>query len=89
MKQSKLESFIESAINVFSGTVISLLLWMYVVAPLWNFQTSFYDNLGITGIFTIAAIARGYIWRRFFNAGVHKKVHRLLTKDKQQEILNI
>jgi hypothetical protein len=37
------------------------------------------DNLGITAIFTISAIARGYLWRRFFNKGLHKKVHKWIA----------
>jgi len=37
---------------------------------------STFDNLGIVSIFTISAIGRGYVLRRFFNAGIHKMIHK-------------
>ena len=79
MNQTKLESLLETIINIATGFVISLLLWTFLVAPLWGLQTSTFDNLGIVSIFTVAAIARGYIWRRFFNAGLHKLINQFAT----------
>ena len=75
MNQSKLESLLETTLNIATGFIISLLLWIYMVAPLWGLKMTMFDNLGITGIFTVSAIIRGYIWRRFFNAGIHKAIH--------------
>ena len=75
MEQSKLESLLETCVNIASGFIISILVWTYLVAPLWGFNTSMYDNFGITLVFTVSAIIRGYVWRRFFNAGIHKSIH--------------
>lgn len=75
MNQTKLESLLETSVNIASGFIVSLLLWSFVVAPLWGLEMSTFDNLGIVSIFTVSAILRGYIWRRFFNAGIHKSIH--------------
>lgn len=79
MKQSKLESSLEATVNIASGFVISLLVWQFFVAPLIN--AGFIDvghvsdSLLITSIFTVSSWLRSYIWRRFFNAGMHKFIH--------------
>jgi len=51
-----------------------------VVAPLWGLEMSTFDNLGIVSIFTVSAIGCGYVWRRFFNAGIHKAIHKYVNK---------
>jgi hypothetical protein len=76
MHQTKIESLIESCINIASGFIISLLLWIYVVIPIWELEVTMLDNLSITALFTVSAIIRSYLWRRFFNAGLHKWIHR-------------
>ena len=76
MNQTKLESLLETCINIASGFIISILVWSFIVAPLWGMDTSIFDNFAITGIFTVSAIIRGYFWRRFFANGIHKKVHQ-------------
>lgn len=79
MKQSKLESLIETIINIASGFFISLIVWQWVVAPLYNIPVNMSSNLGITGIFTLTSIIRSYYWRRFFANGVHTKVKEFLN----------
>ena len=60
-----------SLVEVVSGTAvafaISLILQHCVVDPLWNLNTSFFENLSITVLFTVVSVARSYVWRRFFN----------------------
>jgi len=80
MNQTKLESLLETCINIASGFIVSLLLWTFVVAPLWGLTMSTFDNLAIVSIFTVSAIIRGYVWRRFFNAGIHKAIHQWVTQ---------
>ena len=75
MNQTKLESLLESVINNLTGIITSLLAFNYIVVPIWNFEASWLDNIGITLIFTFISMIRSYFWRRFFNKGVHKKVH--------------
>ena len=67
MGQSKLSSLTESLLNITSGFFVSLAIWIYIVSPLWNIEMTMLDNLGITGIFTVSAVIRSYIWRRIFN----------------------
>ena len=64
--QSRLGSLVEQLMSVFTGFVVSFLLWEYVVKPVWSIQTGFSDNLQITALFTVASIIRGYAWRRIF-----------------------
>lgn len=78
MNQTKLESFIESSINIGSGFIISLLLWIFIISPLWDIEVTIFDNFKITGIFTVVSVIRSYYWRRFFNAGIHKTIHKFV-----------
>lgn len=80
MNQTRLESFIESSINIGSGFVVSLLFWTFVVVPMWHLPVSMHNNLQITGCFTILSVARSYVWRRLFNNGMHKRLHRLVSR---------
>lgn len=66
--QSKKQSLMEAILNVGSGFIISLLLWVYVVVPIWDIEVTAFDNLSITLLFTASAIARSYLWRRLFNS---------------------
>lgn len=81
MNQSRLESLIEASINIGSGFIASLLLWTFVIVPVWNLPVNMSQNLVITGLFTVLSIVRSYIWRRFFNAGLHKKIHEWVRHD--------
>ena len=64
--QSKRASLIETFINVGTGFIVSLIIQL-LVFPLYGIEISIWSNLEINLIFTIAAIARGYGIRRFFN----------------------
>lgn len=65
--QSKWSSLYEQLINTGSGFLLSLFFWCFVVAPLFDLDTSFVENFGITVMFTFLSIARGFAIRRFFN----------------------
>jgi uncharacterized membrane protein len=67
--QSRLASLIEQTLNVASGFVISLVIWQ-LVGPAMGYAVSMGDNLIITSIFTVVSIARGYLWRRYFNGRI-------------------
>lgn len=69
--QTRLGSLTEQLLNTGSGFLLSLLLWEFLVKPLWGLNTSFIDNLSITLLFTLASVFRGYALRRFFNS-LHK-----------------
>ena len=74
-EQTKLESLLESSINISTGFIVSLALFAYVVAPLYGFQVNNQTNFEITLIFTVSSILRSYLFRRFFARGLHKKLH--------------
>ena len=80
MNQTKLVSFIEATVNMASGFVLSLFLWQCVLAPCFGYEVTFADNLALTSTFTVVSICRAYLWRRFFNAGLHRAVVRLVTR---------
>lgn len=64
--QTKKQSFIESITNTFIGFVFSLSL-TFAVMPLFGFKSTAIKNLGITAVYTVASVLRGYLVRRYFN----------------------
>lgn len=71
--QSRLQSLIEQLFNIGSGFVLSLMVWEFLVKPIWNLDTSFSENFSITCLFTVVSIVRSYLWRRAFNRLNNKK----------------
>jgi hypothetical protein len=65
--QTKVGSLVESLTTLFTGTLVSLLVWTYVVSPIWGFKTTMWDNLAIVTIFTVSSLIRLYIFRRVFD----------------------
>jgi dipeptide/tripeptide permease len=66
LRQSKLESAIESFTNTAIGFGIALIVngfcfWLF------DLNATFFDNLGITLIMTLVSLVRGYVVRRWFN----------------------
>lgn len=90
--QSKRQSMVESWASTAVGFVLSLGVWAWIVNPLYGLQTSPLDGLGITAIFTVVSIIRGYYMRRAFNL-LHSKnknknikefTHALPTRNTRQ-----
>lgn len=78
MEQTRLISFIEVNVNVFLGFIVSLLFWSFIVVPVWDLPVTMEQNLVITGWFTVLAVIRGYIVRRFFSKRIHESLIRIL-----------
>lgn len=76
--QSRLESIVESVLNVGSGFVVALVVWSYVVKPLFDIHVSQADNVLITLIFTAVSVVRGYAWRRIFDYRSRLKLKRIM-----------
>lgn len=74
--QSRTESLIESCLNVGSGFLVALVVWAYIVKPLFDIHVSPTENVLITLIFTVVSVVRGYAWRRWFNHRLHLKTKR-------------
>lgn len=64
--QSRLSSLAETCISIAIGFLVSLGI-NAVVMPAYGHHISLADNLGMTAIFTVASVARGYLVRRWFN----------------------
>ncbi len=72
-RQSRLESGIEAGVNIGSGFLVALVVWQ-VISPLYGYDITMVDNLGLTSIFTIVSTTRSYIWRRFFEARIRRRI---------------
>jgi hypothetical protein len=67
MKQTWRMSLIEAIANVVVGYAIALLMQI-IVFPLFGLRVSLGDNLAISGVFSLASVARSYVLRRAFEA---------------------
>lgn len=56
------------------------ILSQILIFPLFDIRVSIETNVGIAAWFTAISIARSYIVRRWFNAGMHKAIARLANK---------
>lgn len=74
MEQSRLESAVEAVLNVGSGFFVALFVWQLIIAPIWGYDITLLDNLGLTTIFTAVSIIRSYIWRRFFERRIKRRL---------------
>ena len=81
MDQSLLESIIESITDTLSGIGISWLAMLYVI-PLFypDYQPSVGPALGIVLLFTAISLVRKFFWRRVFATGLHRVVHKFVTR---------
>lgn len=76
MSQTRLQSFIESLINVAIGYGVAVVTQI-VVLPRFGLNPSLHDNLAIGGVFTVVSIVRSYCIRRWFNARIHRLAVRV------------
>lgn len=65
MKQSRRASLIEVCVSIGTGFILAMCVQV-TVAWWWGFPLTFFDNLAITGIFTVVSIIRSYVFRRLF-----------------------
>jgi divalent metal cation (Fe/Co/Zn/Cd) transporter len=66
VSQSRRHSLIETVTGVAVGFVVSVTA-SFVVYPAFGHSFTLSQNIGITIIFTVLSIARGYVVRRVFN----------------------
>jgi len=64
--QTKLQSLIESGINVLIGYIVAVLSQL-AIYPLFDVNLSLGDNLIMGLYFTLVSLVRGYFVRRWFN----------------------
>ena len=73
MNQTRIESLLESAINIVIGYVVALISQL-IIFPLFGINVSLSTNLIIGFWFTLISLIRSYVIRRWFNAGLHKAI---------------
>ena len=66
MKQSKLDSLIESVITVGSGLIVAVIIQL-LIFPLYDIEITLFENIQLATIFTSISIIRIYIIRRYFS----------------------
>ena len=66
MSQTRLGSFVETCTNVSVG-FLTAIGTSAIVYPMYDFYPSLNIMVQLTTVFTVVAILRGYICRRFFN----------------------
>jgi len=81
MEQTKVESFIETMMNIGTGFLLAYSIWRWGLTPaIEHGYVTIKDSFIITTIFTITSVIRSYYWRRFFARKFHKVIHRQLSK---------
>ena len=77
MNQTKTISLIEATVNMLSGVVLSILVWM-LIGPMFGYAVTLVDASGFTLVFTVISIIRSYIWRRLFVSYLDRFLHRVI-----------
>ena len=71
MTQSRLQSLIESLMNIMIGYGVALASQL-VIFPLFDIHVSLGTNLWIGAWFTAISLVRSYVIRRWFNRRLHE-----------------
>ena len=61
----KLNSLIESIIDVGSGFLLAVAIQVFIF-PFFNLYPSILDSIGIALIFTVISMLRSWVWRIYF-----------------------
>jgi len=78
MGQSRFVSFLEVSMNVASGFLLAMFIWQFIVPTFYPHLTpSLSENVAMTTVFTVASVARGYLWRRAFANGFYETMRSL------------
>ncbi len=72
-KQTRLESVLESIVNVLIGFFLALASQL-VIFPMYDIAVPLSTNLWIGAWFTLISLVRSYVIRRWFNARLHRAV---------------
>lgn len=66
--QTRKGSLLEVCCNVGSGFVVAYFVWLFLIPVLFpDIKTNASQGFGVTSVFTVVSVARGYVWRRLFN----------------------
>lgn len=79
MSQSKVESLVESAVNIVIGFVVAILSQV-VVFPMYGIHVPLSTNLAMGVWFTAISLLRMYVIRRWFNARIQQASTLIASK---------
>ena len=65
--QTRIQSFIEVLITLSIKFVTAMLVWEFVIEPIFQYEANLGQNFVITSIFTLVSLILSYSVRRFFN----------------------
>ncbi len=65
-------SLVEAGVNIAIGYASSLIIWSYVISPVFHVDTSSSQDIGIVTAFTFVSLLRQYFVRRFFATRIHQ-----------------
>lgn len=77
MIQSRLESFIESVMNILIGFSVAIASQMVVFPLVGVHGVNLGTNLEIGAYFTAISLVRSYVIRRWFNSRLHRVAHAI------------
>jgi hypothetical protein len=80
MTQTKLESLVESIINIIIGFSVALLSQIIVFPLVGITDVSLSTNLEIGAYFTAISLIRSYVIRRWFNARLKSAAHAIASR---------
>lgn len=75
-EQTRIGSLVEACINTAIGFLVTLVLTP-IVYPLFGHAFTLVQNIGITAVFTVVSILRGYAVRRWFAARIRAAALRV------------
>ncbi len=78
--QTRMVSMIEAFINIGTGFLLSMVIWQCLAGPLFGYEITLAQNVGLTSIFTVVSIVRSYFWRRFFARGLNMRLVQWFRK---------
>jgi len=70
MNQTKIQSLIESMMNIMIGYGVALVSQL-AIFPIFNINVPLSSNLWIGAWFTLISLIRSYVIRRWFNHRLH------------------
>lgn len=82
-KQTRVVSLIEALLNTVIGFIVSFVGWP-IAAAIADIEYGHGQHLVVVAFFTVLSVARGYVLRRFFNAGLHLAAVRLAAKFRKE-----
>ena len=76
--QTKLESFFEVCFSLVIGFFVTMAI-SPIVYPMFGHSFSTSQNVGLTLVFTVASLIRGYVVRRWMNTGLKNSAKKLAS----------